>query len=159
LTEVFPQIFVDGWKVGCWPIESLLISTLESFYNQTIFNQIIFNVNSSTPPNRFTALNILANSNFTPNSTIEILVNQLFVEKWLKTLNYSSYFAQCQPQYCQYIINHRPEFIYIITSLLGLYGGLSAVLHLIIPYIVNFFLKWIEQRSTAAVDQTIRPSE
>ncbi len=156
LTEILPFEFVNGWNVGCWPIESLLVSTLESFYNQTIFNQIFTNINSSILPDHFNALNISKNSTFNSDSPLEILVDQLFVEQWIKKLNYSSYFSQCQPQFCQYNINQRPATLYIITSLLGLYGGLSIVLHLIIPYIIKFILK---RRTTPTMDQTTRISK
>jgi hypothetical protein len=116
-------------------------------------------VNSSTLSNRFNALNISQISNFSPNSTLQSLVDQLFVEKWSQKLNYSSYYAECQPQYCQYDINQRSAPLYIITSLLGLYGGLSVVLHFIIPFIVTFILKRLEKRATVPVDQTNHASE
>ena len=152
-TELSPREFIDGWNIACWPMESLLVSTLESFYNQTRFDQILMNVNSSTSLTRFNALNPLENSTFTFNSTLETLVAKLFVEKWLETWNYSFYFSQCQPRYCQYYINQRPETLYIITSLLGLYGGLSVVLHLVIPYIVNFLFKKMERRPILTMRQ------
>ncbi|UJR24147.1 hypothetical protein I4U23_027113 [Adineta vaga] len=145
--------YIDGWKAGCWPLESLLFSTLESFYNETIFNTIVYNINSSVSINYFRTLNISIRSNFNRNTTIQNLVDQFFIENWLKTLNYSSYFSQCQPQFCQYTINHRAELIYIITSLLGLYGGLSTVLHLIIPYIINILLKKFKRQSTVTSNE------
>jgi hypothetical protein len=133
VTKVPSKAFVDGWKVACWPLESLLISTLQSLYNQTELNKIVF---------------------------IENLVNNLFVEKWLQKLNYSSYFAQSQPQLCEYSINERPNILYTITSLLGLYGdGLSVVLHFIISYIDNFLLKRIEQRTIVSTDSTTEASK
>jgi hypothetical protein len=127
-------------------MESLLLSTLQSFYNQTTFNQILLNFNSSVPLARFNALNPLQNSSFSLHATLETLVEKLFVESWLETWNYSSYFSQCQPRYCRYVLNQRPAALYIITSLLGLYGGLSVVLHLIIPRVVEFFLKKRERQ-------------
>lgn len=158
-TELSPQEFIDGWNIACWPLESLLISTLESFYNQTVLDHIITNINSSTPFTRFKPLNPLENSNFSVNSTLETLVENLFVENWLQKWNYSSYFSQCQPRYCQYTINQRPETLYIITSLLGLYGGLSVVLHLIIPHIVNLLFKKMERRPNLAIQQHSNISE
>ena len=140
-------------------MESLLVSTLESFYNQTIFDQILMNVNSSRSFARFNPLNPLENSNFSVHSTLETLVENLFVDDWLEKWNYSSYFSQCQPRYCQYNINQRPETLYIITSLLGLYGGLSVVLHLIIPHIVNLLFKQMERRPTLATGQDSNISE
>lgn len=152
MTLLIPYQFVDGWKISCWPVESLLLSTLQSFYNQTTLNQILTNINSSVLPDRFIALNSSNSSTFNPNATLDILVQNLFIEKWSQTLNYSSYYTSCQPQSCQYNIDQHSEPIYIITSLLGLYGGLSVILHFIIPIIVKFILERFERRSTTTVD-------
>lgn len=154
-----PREFVAGWKTGCWLMESLLQSSLQTFYNQTAFNQILAFINSSVLSNHFTALNISEKSHFSSNTTIDILVDRLFLDEFVKTFNYSSYYSRCQPQFCQYTFNQQSEPLYIITSLLGLYGGLSVVLRLIIPYLVKFLLERIERRTSLTVDQTNRNSK
>ncbi|CAF1412535.1 unnamed protein product [Adineta ricciae] len=154
LTQVYPREFLYGWKVACWPMESLLLSTLESFYNQTIVNRIVFYMNSSALSGHFKALNSSRDIHFTSNEIIEDLANELFVDQWLQQSNYSSYYSQCQPQYCQYDVSERPAVLYIITSLLGLYGGLSVVLHLIIPYFISFILQHL-QRQTVVQEETV----
>ena len=135
-------------------MESLLLSSLHAFYNQTVFNQIVAYINSSVVPDYFTALNISKRSHFSPTTTLDSVVEELFIEEFVKTFNYSSYYYQCQPQFCQYTVNDRPGALYIITSLLGFYGGLSVVLHLLIPYLVNFLLEKIVGRATLSVNQT-----
>ncbi|CAF1641592.1 unnamed protein product, partial [Adineta ricciae] len=153
VTKVYVRTYIDGWKVGCWPLESLLSSTLQSFYNQIMFNTIVYNFNSSILINHFQALNVSIKSHFSPNDTIEFLVKQLFIEDWSKSFKYSSYFSQCRPKLCEYVINNRPKLIYIITSLLGFYGGLSTVLHFIIPYITRFLLKKPKQQSIVKTNE------
>jgi hypothetical protein len=148
-----PREFVLGWYTGCWPTETLLLSTLESFYNQTTLNRILDYVNSSTAYDLFTALNPSQNSSFNATTTIEMLVEDLFVEMWMKQLNYTSYFEQCQPESCVYDINQRASFLYIATSLLGLYGGLSVVLLFAAPYIVTFIMKRIRQQPNLMVQE------
>jgi hypothetical protein len=140
--------FVDGWYVACWPIESLLLSTLESFYDETTLNRIITNVNSSTSVDSFTVLNASVSSRFNHNDSLNVLTKELFIENWTKILNYSSYFEQCQPQSCLYDTNERAQVLYIITSLLALYGGLTVVLRVIIPYIVAFPINRLRRRAT-----------
>jgi len=152
-----PREFVDGWYIACWPIESLLLSTLESFYDETTLNRIITNVNSSTPLNSFTVLNASVSSRFNRISSLNVLTNELFIENWTEILNYTSYFGQCQPQSCLYDINERAQVLYIITSLLGLYGGLTVVLRIIIPYIVTYLVNKLGRRATlvAQPDTTV----
>ena len=66
------------------------------------------------------------------NYSSKILSNQL---------SYASYYSQCQPQFCQYTVTERSELLYVVTSLLGFYGGLSVVLRLIIPHLINFLVR------------------
>ena len=154
-----PRQFIDGWKTGCWLMESVLQSSLQTFYNQTAFNQILACINSSVLSDHFTAMNASKKGHFSLNTTVDILVERLFLEEFVKIFNYSSYYSRCQPQFCQYTFNQQSEPLYIITSLLGLYGVVSVVLHLIIPYLVKFLLERTEQRTTLTVDQTHRNSK
>jgi hypothetical protein len=144
--QIPPRENISGWYTGCWPSETLLLSTLENFYNQTTVNRILAYVDSSATNDLFTALNTSQNSIFDLNSTIETLTGNLFVEMWTKQLNYTSYFYQCQPETCIFNINERVSVLYIITSLLGLYGGLSVVLLFGTPVVVTFIVKRIRRR-------------
>lgn len=161
LTIIHPEILLRSWRIACWPLESLLLSTLELFYNQTTLDTITSYINSSTSNNQhFQALNRLIRSNVNSNTTIEILVNRLFIENWLKTLNYSSYYSQCQPEFCQYITSSRYELIHMITSFLGLSGGLSAMLRFIVPHIIKIILKKVkQQRSIMKINEETDTSE
>lgn len=138
LTEVYPREFLAGWKVACWPLESLLLSTLDSFYNQTVLNAVVAYVNASTGTDRFRALHSSPNDRFARNATIESLVDELFVDRWNRRWNYSAYYSNCQPRFCRYNVNERAQALYIITTLLGLYGGLSVVLRLLVPHLSKF---------------------
>ena len=141
------NIFLDGiLDVG--QVKLFFYQHLEYFYNQTELNRMLTYVNSSTTNQLFTALNISENSSFDLNSTIEILVENLFVETWTKKLNYTSYFNQCKPETCIFDVNERASVLYIITSLLGLYGGLSVVLLFGTPFVVTYIIKRIRRRRT-----------
>lgn len=137
-----PRESIPGWYTGCWPVETLLLSTLENFYNQTALNRIVYYFNSSSAAeDLFIALNTSQNSSFDASNTIEELVAELFIETWTKELNYTAYFHQCQSEICTFNINERASFLYIVTSLLGLYGGMSVVLLFATPYVVTFIMK------------------
>ena len=129
-----PREWLEGWYTGCWPSESLLLSNLVQFFNQTALNRIIGYVNSSIGENLFRALN----GSFDARMRIETFVEELFIETWNTELNYTAYFEQCQPKICAFDINERASPLYIVTSLLGLYGGLSVALLFATPYVVTF---------------------
>ncbi|CAF4382743.1 unnamed protein product [Rotaria sp. Silwood2] len=66
------------------------------------------------------------------NVSWEKLNDQLFVETWKNTSNYTNYFQTCRPLECQYTLPNKNNFIIMLTNLLGLYGGLTYSLRLII---------------------------
>jgi len=144
--ELPPRETISDWYTGCWPSETLLLSTLHTFYNQTELNRIVNYFNSSLVDNYFLALNSSISSIFDLNATIEQLVDELFVEQWTTQLNYTTYFELCQPDVCIYDSNKRSSILYIVTSLLGLYGGLSIVLVFLTPLVVSFAMKRVQNR-------------
>jgi hypothetical protein len=51
---------------------------------------------------------------------------------------FQQYFNSCAPDSCQYTnIQRHDFFLYIITSLIGLFGGLSSILRIIVPILLN----------------------
>lgn len=131
---------VEGWYVSCYPINSLFNSTLKSFYNQTMLDSVLhYFANSSV---YFPSLDIYETTIFDPNNTtLETIVNAGFIEKWTQNISYSLYFDQCAPKSCIYTIKERFNIFYIITTLLGLYGGLTMVLRFITPTIITFIFR------------------
>jgi beta-lactamase regulating signal transducer with metallopeptidase domain len=88
-----------------------------------------------------TVLNNSLSSRFVENSTIEELVNQLMVEEWNRSIIYENYYNECQPSQCTYTHQTKNSIIYIVTTLVGLIGGLITVLKLIVPRLVKFIRK------------------
>ncbi|UJR19904.1 hypothetical protein I4U23_023036 [Adineta vaga] len=133
---------IKGLKMGCTPSESFLVSTLECFYDQTCLNliqQYTNHINSSKP------LSTTA-SRFSINTTINKLIDDLFVEQWTTTINYSSYFQQCSPLLCSYTYIQHFNLLYTITLILGLEGGLTIVLQWVCPTIVQIIFKIYQSR-------------
>ncbi|CAF4117379.1 unnamed protein product [Rotaria sp. Silwood2] len=143
LTELFS---IPGQYVGCFPLESLLQSTLECFYNQTcvdiLHSYLVFNSSMNV-----TALDASLPSRFFVNSTIQELVNKLMVEQWNRSTMYERYFNSCQPISCTYNYATRNDIIYIITTLLGLIGGMVTVLELFVPLLVKL-ARWKKRAPT-----------
>ena len=88
-----------------------------------------------------TALDKSLSSRFFINSTIQELVDQLMVEEWNSSIMYENYYNECQPSECTYTHQTKNNVIYIVTTLVGLIGGLITVLKLIVPRLVMFVRK------------------
>ncbi|CAF1473855.1 unnamed protein product [Adineta steineri] len=136
---------VTGFYVGCYTTEALLRSTLECFYNQTCIDQLQIYL---LPPvlKNVTALDSSLPSQYSENSTIEYLLNNLMIEEWNSTQMYDRYYDECQPKECTYTINTRNNILYVITTLIGIIGGLTRVSKILVPIsvkiIVYCFRKW-----------------
>jgi hypothetical protein len=133
---------VPGLYIGCFVIEALLQSTLECFYDQRCINQLQFYMVSSSPMN-VTALDSSLPSQYFINSTIEDLINHLMVEQWNSSLMYDNYYKECQPAQCTYTYVTKNDIIYIVTTLIGLVGGLITVLKFVVPRLVKLFVRYI----------------
>ena len=115
-----------GMMAGCYPLENLLQSTLQCFYNQQCID----------PNAYYQALNSsLISTHFHINSTIEVLLEELMVERYLSNVSYTQYFNQCSPTLCSYSYNGHSQTIDILITLLGLYGGLLII--------TSWFTAWI----------------
>ena len=149
------NIPIKGLKMGCMPSESFRASTLECFYDQTCLDLIQRHTNST---NRMVPLSQTANQSVV-NTTIAALVDDLFVEQWLTTKNYSSYFEQCAPLLCSYSYTQSSSLLYTITVLLGLQGGLTIVLQWICPRIIriiaNIYERWKKRRNIVRPTSTV----
>ncbi|CAF1306573.1 unnamed protein product [Adineta steineri] len=78
---------IDGWYTGCRPIDSLLSSTLKTFYNQTMINSLLRYFNNIS--SNFTYLNANKESIFDLNTNLSTIVKAGFIEKWIENINYS----------------------------------------------------------------------
>jgi hypothetical protein len=136
---------VPNFYTGCYIIESLLQSSLQCFYNQTCIDKLqsYFQVSSIMD---VTALNVSLSVQFFENSTIEDIIDQLMVEEWNSSSMYDNYYSECQPKQCSYTLTTKNSAIYIVTTVIGLIGGLITVLKLIVPRLVIFVRKRKELR-------------
>ena len=132
---------LKGLKMGCTPSESFFASTLECFYDVSCIDLIEEQMNSTDLVNTIDAVMPLSlnMSQFPVNTTINDLVEKLFIENWSTTINYSAYYAQCLPLLCSYTYIQKLNSLYTITVLLGLCGGLTLILRWICPNIIYLF--------------------
>ena len=149
-----PGLMLPGLVIGCWPIYGLRMSTLECFFSSSCINTIIsyldyFAQMDGSPPLNFSLPEVLAlhiaplngsiSSRFAPNTTIGTLMDELFIEQWTKTSAYESYYAACAPSVCSYEHVNRNDALYVITSILSIYGGLTVSLRFIVWHTIRLY--------------------
>lgn len=115
---IHDDIIVDGMFIGCLPITSLRLSTLECFYNQTCLNrtQVAFNLQNMS----ISSLNPLQQSQYSVNTTLNKIIDNLMLENWTYEISYAEYFNQCNIKECTYSIMERNNPLVIFTALLSL---------------------------------------
>ena len=149
LIQSYITLVFKNWFAGCSAVESLLQSSFRDSFldNQTALNVISSYFNWSSSLAIPAALN-LNESNKTNGSreTFEDLLEILFLENTVVERSYSLYFEQCQALSCFYSITQHANALYIITSLLALYGGLSTVLRFLVPELIAYMAKRLRHR-------------
>ncbi|CAF1432405.1 unnamed protein product [Rotaria sp. Silwood1] len=153
-----PNLILPGLVIGCSPMNALRISTLECMFSMNCVNRILSYLNYYTEldgslPSNFTPsttlpfiihpLNQSIPSRFLPTAPIGTLIDELFIEDWQNISLYENYFAACQPTMCQYKYIQRNNILLVVTSLLGLYGGLTVSLRFLVWYGICLY-RWIK---------------
>ena len=128
-TSVFT---VPGLYSGCLLIESLLQSNLQCFYNQACIDELQGYLSSPSSTDQMIP-NALVSDQYSETSTINELLGNLMIEDWSVASRYDAYYNECRPKKCRYVVSARNSAIYVITTLIGIVGGLTTVLKLTRP--------------------------
>ena len=139
-----PNQTIPGLTLSCSPIESVLSSTLECFFDPACidmlisyrlfeFHDLVLAVNLTN----ITALDVRELQQFLPSTTLDTIISNLFVESWTKSADFTAYYYQCQPDVCTYTYLGRSEPIYIITTVISLLSGLTVILRVLVPSVVK----------------------
>ncbi|CAF1670280.1 unnamed protein product [Adineta ricciae] len=131
---------VSGIIIDCLPVQMTLSSTLECFYNELCLNILLLSYSTKI---NISILNQSLITRFNPQTKIEYLINELFIENIFNQTNYTQYYSECLPNSCHYTYLNRFNWIYILTIFISLFGGITAILRIISPLIIQlfFFLK------------------
>ncbi|CAF0890659.1 unnamed protein product [Adineta steineri] len=130
---------VDGFFIGCTPLEALLESTLECLY-QTECLQLLIDYFPIRQQINFHANNSILTSKH-ENISVNEYLNNLFIMNWSTEINYTKYFHQCSPSNCTYSKKDRTELSYGITLFISLYGGLIIILRLVASWSIDMLSK------------------
>ena len=152
LVEVPEGFHVLGMQDGCFVVEALLQSTLECFFDQQCFDEVTVLLSSTVLWNG-TVLDDQMKSRFSPTTPVGEMLQVLMVEEWDWSLAYGDYFNECRPVQCSYTVRTRNDVIIIVTTVVGLIGGLVTALKLIVPRIVqlvSYVVRW-KRRKVARI--------
>ncbi|CAF4003628.1 unnamed protein product [Adineta steineri] len=157
IEDIFENI-IPGMRLTVSPVRSVLISTLECFYNETCLSDIKREINSSISPTNFSTLRLsLLAMNESQDDTIDMLAKKLFIRRWSNNQSsYESYFNQCHPLSCQYSYLSRYNIIEAVARITGTYGALNFLLKLLVPYLIKL-LYYIWAKIKSRRQNTIRP--
>lgn len=140
---------ISGLLIGCYPVEAMLQSSLQCVYNQTCLDLLVSNLGQRLTNVTF---DILSSHNpYGLNETVEHMIDRLFVDQWYMNYSYHNYFQRCHPTSCTYSFIQNFDILYTLTTVLGLYGGLSITLGLLIPFLLHTIFRIFEQKQTVVV--------
>ncbi|CAF4056791.1 unnamed protein product, partial [Rotaria sordida] len=135
--EQFQSTASNGFEnqLDCLPMNAILLSTLECFYNQTCLDTLLsfFATNEA-----FKAMTILEESRFELNSTVTTMIANLMIEKWITNISYNKYYTKCAPIFCTYSLNEKNDWMFVLIKLISLLGGLTFILGFVIQKSVAF---------------------
>jgi hypothetical protein len=140
---------VPGINVGCFILDAVLQSNLSCLYNTSCLSRLNTYLNSSSLTFNATALEV-------SNSSIPIvndLVDQLMVDEWSFNASYDSYFAQCNPLTCTYTYAKQFDILFIITTVMGIIGGVVTILMLLTLPLVSFTRRFVYRQRRLSVTQ------
>lgn len=136
------SVYVTLWDIpgmfqSCFATESLILSTLECWYNQECLDTFV-KYSSEKLYRSFIRPQLLNSSKtrYPLNMTFGYILNSILVEEWTFTSNFSSFFSNCAPQICNYTITKRNDFLTVVKDIIGVYSGLNQILSFFIPLVV-----------------------
>ena len=147
---------IPDFYVGCLSTQALIQSTMQCFYNRSCLDQIQRNINYNQLTLNVTLLNISKPSRYPPQTSIEVMLRNMFVEEWNSQINYDQYYKQSQPSYCQYQYVEQYS-VSSVTKVTGLVGGINLGFRLITPFLVETF--FYSKRKFFKTENMINPKE
>jgi hypothetical protein len=153
---------VPGLTKSCSAVETLYFSDFRCFFNQTCLDILLsmFNVDmpNRLPLPRATRTIIALNSSesfaFSPTEKLDTLAGKLLVDKWKLEPDFAGYYRICAPNLCAYTVKRKMDIVYVVTTVIGLLGGLTVIMRLLVPVTVRFihsiFSRW--ERSFSNID-------
>jgi hypothetical protein len=139
---------LPGIYSGCFVLEALLQSNFQCFFDQScvdlLRSYLLLNSTMYTA-----ALDPSLTRRYHSNTSIGDIVDQLMVEKWNWSAIHADYYAACKPNECTYTVTGRNDAMHIITTVIGLIGGMATALKLMVPQLVWVITRLKNNRPSA----------
>ena len=136
------RIFLNSLVIKCFPVESVLSSTLECWYNPDCMALLRESYSWIGIRNltEISSLDSTIQSRFPIDTTVEVMMQGLFLENWTVSFSYDRYYNTCAPISCTYTIKQQFDLFLIVVKVVAIYGGLNNGLCLLIPPLVTVLL-------------------
>lgn len=141
------EYVIPGLKVGCLPFDAMIASTLECFYSAECLNETTKRISNLLPSSWPKPLNSSAHTTFQPTDTLTKILDHSVVDDWETTKTFENYYNACAPIECVHSALEFSGFLYLISTIMGLCGGLIVALRTIVPVLVRIGLDAIERIS------------
>ncbi|CAF1436855.1 unnamed protein product [Adineta ricciae] len=135
---------IDGLFFGCYPIEAMLKSSLGCLYNKTCLELILPSSYQALP--NLTIRILQSKTKYGINETVQHMIDRLFVDDWNQNYSYLNYSKKCRSTQCTYSFIQHFVVLHILTTILNLYGCLTILLRLLIPFIIGIFFRIYNRR-------------
>lgn len=144
---------LPGLVSGCSQIDSLLFSTLECFYSDSICFSILmksmkeyflWNAQDSLWFDVRPLVNHAISPRFHTNSSILEIIRSIMIEQWNPSYSYENLYKLCSPINCIYSKKiYTNNTIGIIVILISMIGGLILSMRLVATYFILLLNKII----------------
>ena len=148
-TKITP---IEGLLIACSPLESAFLSSLECWFNQGCLDNVtrefgIPSLVAITRPRRFSV-----------TDTFGTIVEHLIVDDWYNQSSYENFYRACSPDFCTYTVTERNNIVYVLTTMIGFFGGISVALKLIVPHSITmgaYAIGRIRNRHSSSTEEAL----
>ena len=129
-------VSIPGMVVDCLVVDTTLASTLECYYQSDCFSRLHLSSSIDIP-----LLSSSTNKHFSVNDTVQVLLDGMMIDEVITDIDVDSFFSQCNPSSCSYSYSQRLNFLYSVTIIIGVFGGLSTLLRVTAVLIAEIVLQ------------------
>ena len=136
LTTRVIRITIPGMIFDCLMLDAVLASSLECFYQSACLSLL---ENETVIQMKVKPLQ--DPSQFSPTATIEQLLTTLMIEQLTTTIDFSNYYVKCNPTFCTFSHTSSFNVLFMITTVISVFGGVSLLLRFVSPMIIKLIFK------------------
>ena len=147
--------FIPGMRADCLIIDSALASTLECYYDA----ECLFLLHGRLPIPTTPLSKLFSGKHFAVQSTIQAIYNEMMIEEIITEIRFDSFYSQCDPKFCTYSYTHRFDVLFVLTTIIGIFGGLSFILRFSAPFVATMILRWKNRAKKNGATAPVVPFE